>query len=70
MNQRTEIELRAIAELLDAIEKFRSDSSHSLILRGTLTVLDQYEDFETGKLRVGDEGSYYAPTIEETKENE
>ena len=70
MSQHTANGMRAIAELLDAIAKFQSDSSHSLVLIGNLDVLDSYEDLETGQLRVSDEGSYYVPTIEETKENE
>jgi hypothetical protein len=64
------IELRAIAELLDAIEKFQSDYSHPLTLTGGLSVLGSDEDFETGQLRVTDEGSYYVPSTQDTKENE
>jgi hypothetical protein len=63
-------ELMAIAKLLGAIERFQSDSSHSLILTGTLNVLDAYKDLETGQLRVSVEGPYYLPTAEEPKENE
>lgn len=63
-------ELRAIAELLDAIEKFQSDSSHDLILIGNLDVLDTDEDLEAGQLRVTNGRSYYVPTTQETKENE
>jgi hypothetical protein len=70
MSQHTATELRAIAELLDAIAKFQSDYSHPLTLTGALNVLDADEEIETGQLRVSDEGSYYVPTIEETKENE
>jgi hypothetical protein len=70
MSQHTATELRVIAELLDAIAKFQSDYSHSLTLTGVLNVLDADEEIETGQLRVSDEGSYYVPTIEETKENE
>ena len=70
MSQHTATELRAIAELLDAITKLQSDYSHPLTLTGTLNVLGSDEDLETGQLRVTDEGSYYVPTIEETKENE
>ena len=70
MSQHTATDMRVIAELLDAIAKFQSDSSHSLILTGTLSVLDQYEDLERGQLSVSDEGCYYVPTTQETKENE
>jgi hypothetical protein len=70
MSQHTATELRAIAELLDAIAKFQSDYSHSLTLTGALNVLDADEEIETGQLRVSDEGSYYVPTTQETKENE
>jgi hypothetical protein len=70
MSQHTATELRAIAELLDAITKLQSDYSHPLILTGTLNVLGSGEDLETGQLRVTDEGSYYVPTTQETKENE
>jgi len=70
MSQHTATDMKAIAELLDAIAKFQSDYSHSLTLTGALNVLDADEEIETGQLRVTDEGSYYVPTIEETKENE
>jgi hypothetical protein len=70
MSQHTATELRAIAELLDAITKLQSDYSHPLTLTGTLNVLGSDEDLETGQLRVTDEGSYYVPTTQETKENE
>jgi len=70
MSQHTANDMRVIAELLDAIIKFECDSSHSLVLTGTLNVLDSYGDLQRGQLRVSDEGSYYVPTIEETKENE
>ena len=70
MSQHTANDMRVIAELLDAIAKFQSDFSHSLTLTGVLNVLDADEEIETGQLRVSDEGSYYVPTIEETKENE
>ena len=62
--------LMAIAELLDAITKFQSDYSHPLTLTGALNVLGSDEDFETGQLRVTDEGSYYVPSAQEAKENE
>jgi hypothetical protein len=70
MSQHTANDMRVIAELLDAIAKFQSDFSHSLTLTGALNVLDADEEIGTGQLRVSDEGSYYVPTIEETKENE
>jgi hypothetical protein len=70
MSQHTATDMKAIAELLDAIAKFQSDYSHSLTLTGALNVLDADEDFETGQLRVSDEGSYYVPSAQETKENE
>jgi hypothetical protein len=70
MSQHAATDMKAIAELLDAIAKFQSDYSHSLTLTGALNVLDADEEIETGQLRVTDEGSYYVPTIEETKENE
>jgi hypothetical protein len=70
MSQHTATDMKAIAELLDAIAKFQSDYSHSLTLTGALNVLDSGEDLEIGQLRVTDKGSYYVPTIEESKENE
>jgi hypothetical protein len=70
MRQHTANDMRVIAELLDAITKFQSDFSHSLNLTGTINVLDSDEDLETGQLRVSDEGCYYVPTTQETKENE
>ena len=70
MSQHTATDMRVIAELLDAIAKFQSDFSHSLTLTGVLNVLDADEEIETGQLRVSDEGSYYVPTTQETKENE
>jgi hypothetical protein len=63
-------ELKAIAELLDAITKFQSDYSHALTLAGSLNVLDSDEDLERGQLSVSDEGSCYVPTTQESKENE
>ena len=62
--------LRAIAELLDAITKFESDYSHPWTLAGALNVLDAEQDLETGQLRVSDDGSYYVPSTQDTKENE
>jgi hypothetical protein len=62
--------LRAIAELLDAIQKFQCDSSHDLILIGNLDVFDAHKDLEAGQLSVTDEDPYYVPTTLETKENE
>ena len=38
MTQHSAKKLMAIAELLDAIEKFQCDSSHDLILTGKLNV--------------------------------
>ena len=70
MSQHTATDMKAIAELLDAIAKFQSDYSHRLTLTGTLNVLDSNKGLETGQLRVTDESSYYVPTIEETKKNE
>jgi hypothetical protein len=66
----TATEMRVIAELLDAIIKFECDVSHSLTLRGTLSIFDAHEDVEKGQLSVSDEGCYYVPTTQETKENE
>jgi hypothetical protein len=58
-------ELRAIAELLDAIEKFQCDSSHDLILTGSINV----EGLEnTGQIQIENDNWHYV--TQETKENE
>jgi hypothetical protein len=65
MSQHTATELRAIAEFLDAIEKFQCDSSHDLILTGSINV----EGFEnTGQIQIENDNWHYV--TQETKENE
>jgi len=67
MTQHSASELRAIAELLDAIEKFQCDSSHDLILIGNLNV----EVFaKTGQIQITNDNWHYVPTAQESKENE
>ena len=61
-------ELRAIAELLDAIEKFQCDSSHDLILTGSLDVFDGLANPRTGEIQITGDNWHYV--TEETKENE
>ncbi len=63
-------ELRAIAELLDAIEKFQCDLSHDLILTGSLDVSDGSINPRTGQVQITEDNWHYVPTIEEAKENE
>jgi len=63
-------ELRAIAELLDAITKFESDYSHPLGLTGSLHVLGEDGMTKAGQLQISDGAWHYVPTTEETKENE
>ena len=63
-------ELRAIAELLDAIEKFQCDHSHDLTLIGSLDVFDGMENPRTGEMQITEDNWHYVPTTEETKENE
>jgi hypothetical protein len=63
-------ELKAIAELLDAIEKFQCDHSHDLILIGKLDVSDGLANPRTGQLQISEDNWHYVPTTEETKENE
>ena len=60
-------ELTAIAELLDAIEKFQCDLSHDLTLSGSLNVSDG-DDTKKGELQISDGVWHYV--IQETKENE
>jgi hypothetical protein len=61
-------ELRAIAELLDAIEKFQCDLSHDLILTGNLDVSDGSVNPRAGQVQITDENWHYV--TQETKENE
>jgi hypothetical protein len=61
-------ELRAIAELLDAIEKFQCDLSHDLILTGSLDVSDGSVNPRTGQVQTTEDNWHYV--IQETKENE
>jgi hypothetical protein len=63
-------ELRAIAELLDAIEKFQCDSSHDLILTGNLDISDGLANPSTGQMQISDDYWHYVPTTQGTKENE
>jgi hypothetical protein len=63
-------ELRAIAELLDAMTKFESDYTHPLTLAGSLNVLGEDGFTKAGQLQISDGVWHYVPTIEETKENE
>jgi hypothetical protein len=63
-------QLRAIAELLDAIEKFQCDHSHGMILTGNLDVFDGTENPRTGLVQITEDNWHYVPTTEETKENE
>ena len=67
MTQHTASQLRAIAELLDAIEKFQCDSSHDLILTGNLSV-EGLEDLATGQIQITNDNWHYV--TQETKENE
>jgi hypothetical protein len=60
-------ELRAIAELLDAMNKFESDYSHPLTLAGSLNVSDG-DDTKKGELQISDGVWHYV--TQETKENE
>ena len=61
-------ELRAIAELLDAIEKFQCDSSHDLILIGNLDVSDGLANPRTGQMQITEDNWHYV--TQDTKENE
>jgi hypothetical protein len=61
-------EFRAIAEFLDAIEKFNCDSSHDLILIGRLDVSDGLANPRTGQMQISDDNWHYV--TQETKENE
>ena len=61
-------ELRAIAELLDAIEKFQCDSSHDLILTGELDVFDGLANPRIGQMQITDCDWHYV--TQEPKENE
>ncbi len=63
-------ELRAIAELLDAMTKFESDHSHPLTLAGSLHVSDGEGNPKAGELQISDGVWRYVPTTQETKENE
>jgi hypothetical protein len=70
MSQHSANELRAIAELLDAITKFESDYSHPLTLSGSLDVSDGDGNPRAGQLQISDGVWRYVPTTEEIKENE
>jgi hypothetical protein len=70
MTQHSANELRAIAELLDAIEKFQCDLSHDLILTGSLDVSDGLENPRIGQMQITEDNWHYVPTTEEAKENE
>ena len=70
MSQHTANELRAIAELLDAMTKFESDYSHPLTLAGSLSFLSEDGFTKAGQLQISDGVWRYVPTAEETKENE
>jgi hypothetical protein len=63
-------ELRAIAELLDAITKFESDYAHPFGLAGSLYVLGEDGFTRAGELQISDGAWRYVPATEETKENE
>jgi hypothetical protein len=63
-------ELRAIAELLDAMTKFESDYSHPLTLAGSLNVLGEDGTARAGQLQINGGVWRYVPTTQETKENE
>jgi hypothetical protein len=65
MAQHSASGLRAIAELLDAIEKFQCDSSHDLILTGDINV-EGFED--TGQIQISNDNWHYV--TQDTKENE
>jgi hypothetical protein len=67
MEQHSASELRAIAELLDAIEKFQCDSSHDLILIGRISISDVEKIAE---LQITEDNWCYTPSAQETKENE
>jgi len=69
MAQHSATELRAIAELLDAIEKFQCDSSHDLILTGSLNV-EGLSNPTTGDIQITGDNWHYVPTAQETKESE
>jgi hypothetical protein len=60
-------ELRAIAELLDAIEKFQCDSSHDLILTGSLNV-EGLANPTTGEIQITGDNWHYV--TQDTKGNE
>jgi len=70
MTQHSASELRAIAELLDAMTKFESDYSHPLTLAGSLDVSDVDGNPKAGELQISDGVWHYVPTAQETKENE
>ena len=61
-------ELRAIAELLDAIEKFQCDLSHDLILTGGLDVSGGSVNPITGQVQITEDNWHYV--TQEAKENE
>jgi hypothetical protein len=70
MTQHSANELRAIAELLEAITKFESDYSHPWVLAGSLNVLGEDGFTKVGELQISDGVWRYVPTTQETKENE
>ena len=69
MTQHSASDLRAIAELLDAMAKFQSDYSHPFTLAGSLHVLDG-DDNKAGELQIRDGVWHYVPTTQETKIDE
>jgi len=70
MTQHSASDLRAIAELLDAIEKFQCDSSHDLVLTGSLDVFDGLANPRIGQMQITNDNWHYVPTAQEIKENE
>ena len=68
MAQNSASELRAIAELLDAIEKFQCDSSHDLILTGKLDVSDGAANPTIGEIQITGDNWHYV--TQDTKEDE
>ena len=61
-------ELRAIAKLLDAIEEFQCDSSHDLILIGSLDVSDGIANPKTCEIQITEDNWHYV--TQDIKENE
>jgi glucokinase len=65
MAQHSATDLRAIAELLEAITKFQSDYSHDLILTGSINVEGILSN---GQIQITNDTWHYV--TQETKENE